>query len=194
MTQTKNLRADLQLHTQLCGQSLTFNTTWGLFSPKEIDEGTQLLLDYLPAFKPNSHLVDLGCGYGPIGITLAATNPDSQIMMLDKDFVAVDYANKNVQQNQLTNAEAMLSNGLSAVRGQSFDAVISNVPAKVGKEMWSIMLEDAWRGLNPGGSVWFVSINGLRDYFKRTMREQFGDYKKIKQSRNYVVHRAIKTD
>jgi len=192
MPQNHNLRADIQFPVQLCDQRLVFNTTWGLFSPREIDEGTELLLRYLPEFKPGERIIDLGCGYGPIGVSLAAANPQSEIIMLDKDFVAVDYANKNAQQNRLNNARAILSNGLSAVNGESFDAVISNVPAKVGKEMWSIMLEDTYRGLKPGGSVWFVSINGLREYFKRTMQQQFGNYKKVKQSRNYVIHRAVK--
>ncbi|HHQ69590.1 MAG TPA: class I SAM-dependent methyltransferase [Halothiobacillaceae bacterium] len=192
MPQNHNLRADIQFPAQLCDQHLVFNTTWGLFSPREIDEGTELLLRYLPEFKPGERIIDLGCGYGPIGVSLAAANPQSEIIMLDKDFVAVDYANKNAQQNRLNNARAILSNGLSAVNGETFDAVISNVPAKVGKEMWSIMLEDAYRGLKPGGSVWFVSINGLRAYFKRTMQQQFGNYKKVKQSRNYVIHRAVK--
>ena len=186
------LRADIIQQVQLMNQPLRLHSTWGLFSPREIDAGTRLLLELVDLPKPHAHVVDLGCGYGPIGLTLAKAEPTTRVTLLDKDFVACDYARANAQRNQLDNVEVLLSNGLSALKGQRFDRLLSNVPAKVGKEMWSIMLLDAWRGLNPGGDIWFVSINGLRDYFKRTMKEQFGNYEKVKQGRDYTVHRAVR--
>jgi len=187
------LRRDQTIECTLMDQPLTLHSTWGLFSPREIDAGTQLLLDHAPTPPAGSTIVDLGCGYGPIGTAMAKACPDSRVILLDKDFVAIDYAQGNLGRNRLANAEARLSNGLSAVDGEAFDRLYSNVPAKVGKEMWQIMLYDTWRGLRPGGEVWFVSINGLREYFKRTMKEQFGNYDKVKQGKTYTVHRAMKT-
>ncbi|OYV27334.1 MAG: hypothetical protein B7Z82_05745 [Halothiobacillus sp. 20-54-6] len=99
---------------------------------------------------------------------------------------------RNSPGNHLANVTVKLSNGLSAVQNTKLDRIVSNVPAKVGKELWSIMLFDAWQNLTPGGDIWFVSINGLRDYFKRTFKEQFGNYDKIKQGQDYTVHRAVK--
>lgn len=190
------LRADLIQTVELMGRPLTLHSTWGLFSPRDIDAGTLMLLDHLDPPRPDSHIVDLGCGYGPIGLSQAAVEPTTRVTLLDKDFVACRYAEANAQRNRLNNVEVLLSNGLSAMPdsrfGTRFDRLLSNVPAKVGKELWSIMLLDAWRGLNPGGDIWFVSINGLRDYFKRTMKEQFGNYEKIKQGRDYTIHRAEK--
>jgi 16S rRNA G1207 methylase RsmC len=186
------LRQDLIQHVQLMEQKLTLHSTWGLFSPREIDDGTRLLLDFLDAPKPNQTVVDLGCGYGPIGLTLAKATPTAQVILLDKDFVACDFATKNATRNHLNNAHIKLSNGLSAVQGTALNRIVSNVPAKVGKELWSIMLLDAWQNLTPGGDIWFVSINGLRDYFKRTFKEQFGNYDKIKQGQEYTIHRAVK--
>ena len=187
------LRRDQIIECTLMGQPLTLHSTWGLFSPREIDAGTRLLLDHAPTPPAGSTIVDLGCGYGPIGTAMAKACPDSQAILLDKDFVAIDYAQGNLGRNRLSNAEARLSNGLSAVDGEVFDRLYSNVPAKVGKEMWQIMLYDTWAGLKPGGEVWFVSINGLREYFKRTMKERFGNYDKVKQGKTYTVHRAVKT-
>lgn len=186
------LRRDQVIDCELLDQRLTLHSTWGLFSPREIDAGTRLLLEHTPVPPDDSTIVDLGCGYGPIGISMAKACPTSQVMLLDKDFVAVEYAQGNIGRNHLKNAGAQLSNGLSAIQGSRFDRLYSNVPAKVGKEMWQIMLFDTWRGLNPGGEVWFVSINGLRDYFKRTMKEQFGNYEKVKQGKTYTVHRAMR--
>ncbi len=186
------LRADLIQHVELLGKNLTLHSTWGLFSPREIDDGTRLLLDFLDPPKPQHTVVDLGCGYGPIGLALAKAEPAAQVILLDKDFVACDFATANAARNHLANAQVTLSNGLSAVRGTPLDRIVSNVPAKVGKELWSIMLLDAWQNLTPGGDIWFVSINGLRDYFKRTFKEQFGNYDKIKQGAEYTIHRAVK--
>ncbi|MFW5954497.1 MAG: class I SAM-dependent methyltransferase [Guyparkeria sp.] len=187
------LRRDQVIDSELLGHRLVLHSTWGLFSPREIDAGTRLLLEHSPVPPAGSTIVDLGCGYGPIGIAMARACPDGRAILLDKDFVAVDYAQGNIGRNRLENAEARLSNGLSAVEGTRFDRLYSNVPAKVGKEMWQIMLFDTWQGLNRGGEVWFVSINGLREYFKRTMKEQFGNYDKVKQGKTYTVHRAVKS-
>lgn len=188
----EQLRADLIQTTTLMDQSLTLHSTWGLFSPRDIDEGTRLLMGFLDAPKPGQTIVDLGCGYGPIGLALAKAQPEADVILLDKDFIACAFATKNASLNGLKNATVKPSNGLSALDGQQVDRIVSNVPAKVGKEMWSIMLWDAAQALKPGGDIWFVSINGLRDYFKRTFKEQFGNYEKIKQGQTYTIHRAIK--
>jgi len=67
--------------------------------------------------------------------------------MVDKDFIAVDYANRNAARNGLTNAHAQLSNGFAHVDpGLRFDLIASNIPAKVGKELLAILLHDAMRG------------------------------------------------
>lgn len=186
------LRADLVQTATLMEQSLIFHSTWGLFSPRDIDEGTRLLMSFLDKPEPGQTIVDLGCGYGPIGLALAKAEPKAEVILLDKDFVACEFAAANAKRNHLHNAIVRPSNGLSAIREQQVHRIVSNVPAKVGKEMWSIMLWDAYQSLHPGGDIWFVSINGLRDYFKRTFKEQFGNYEKIKQGQNYTVHRAIK--
>ncbi|WP_407275500.1 class I SAM-dependent methyltransferase [Halothiobacillus sp. DCM-1] len=186
------LRQDLVQQVTLMAQPLTLHATWGLFSPREIDDGTRLLLDLLPPPAAGHRCIDLGCGYGPIGLALAKAQPAAEVILLDKDFVACDYARANAARNRLNNVTVSLSNGLEAVRDQKAHLIVSNVPAKVGKELWSIMLFDAWRMLEPGGELWFVSINGLRDYFKRTFKEQFGHYDKVKQGRDYTVHRAVR--
>jgi len=186
------LKKDLQIQVELMGTPLTFATTWGLFSPREIDSGTALFLKHLSIQKDEVAL-DIGCGYGPLGLAIAANAPFGEVHMVDKDFVAVDYANKNASLNGLSNAKAYLSNGLSAVPKEvQFSTVVSNVPAKVGKEMLSIMLHDVHRQLKPGGQFVVVTINGLRQYMKRNFMEVFGNYEKVKQGKDYTISRAIK--
>jgi 16S rRNA (guanine1207-N2)-methyltransferase len=187
----KKIREDLLFSEELRGRKFKFRTTWGLFSPRGIDEGTRLLLDYIKV-RETDNCLDLGCGYGPIGLSLASLAPAGQTLMVDKDFVAVDYACKNIDLNHINNAEAILSNAFSEVGARRFDLVASNIPAKVGKEMLSIIIQDAFDHLQPGGHFYVVSINGLRQLFKREFNEVFGNYSKVKQGKNYTISMAEK--
>jgi 16S rRNA (guanine1207-N2)-methyltransferase len=189
---SQNLRSDITFQARLHGQDLTFHTTWGIFSPKAIDEGTQLLADHLD-IGPADDCLDLGCGYGPLGITLAKLAPKGHTHLVDKDFVAVDYAHQNLQANGATNAHAYLSNGFAQIPPSArFDVIVSNIPAKIGGELLTIFLEDAHARLRPGGKLYVVTISGLKDYMKRNLNEHFGNYKKLKQSKTYTAAMAVK--
>jgi 16S rRNA G1207 methylase RsmC len=185
------LRQDITFSETLCGQHFSFRTTWGIFSPREIDEGSRMLLEYMEINETDDCL-DLGCGYGPIGMTMARQASKGKTLLVDKDFVAVDYANRNIQANGITNAEAILSNGLADVGNRQFDVIASNIPAKVGNEMLYLFLYDALAHLKPGGRLYVVTITGLRQFIKRSFNEVFGNYDKLKQGKTYTVAMAQK--
>jgi 16S rRNA G1207 methylase RsmC len=190
--QLERLRADIRFTAELGGRNLVFHSTWGLFSPREIDEGTRLLLRHMEV-RPADDCLDLGCGYGPIGLALAVQAPEGRTLMVDKDFVAVDYSNRNAERNRIGNARAQLSNGFDQVDpDRRFDLIASNIPAKVGKEMLALYLHDARERLRPGGRLYLVTINGLRQYMKRNLSEVFGNYEKLKQGAHYTVALARK--
>ena len=192
--QLNALRQDIVFTAELGGRSLTLRSTWGLFSPREIDEGTRLLLAHLEV-GPADDCLDLGCGYGAIGLALATLAPRGQTLMVDKDFVAVDYATRNIRGNRLENARAQLSNGFDQIdAGQRFDLIASNIPAKVGKELLALLLNDAHARLRPGGRLYLVTINGLRQYMKRNLTEVFGNYDKLKQGAHYTVALAERAE
>ena len=188
----KSLRKDIEFKATLCDQSMVFRSTWGIFSPREIDAGTDLILRYIkPAV--DADIFDLGCGYGPIGLTLAKLAPQGETLLCDKDFMAVEYSNRNAVLNGINNAKAILSNGFQHVDIDTrFDLVVSNVPAKVGNEMMTLMLHDAHRHMKSGGEIYLVTVNGLRQYMKRNLKEVFGNYKKLKQGAAYTIHLASK--
>jgi len=185
------IRQPLKINTELQGEALQFETTYGIFSPKEIDQGTKLLLRYLEV-EPTFDCLDLGCGYGPIGIWMAKKANQGSVTMLDKDFVAIEYANRNIKLNGLTNASAQLSNGFSILEDQKFDLIVSNIPAKVGNEMLYLFLYDAYHHLKPGGKFVVVTVNGLRHFCKRTFKEVFGNYNKVKQGQSYSISATTK--
>ena len=185
------LREDIVFNTTLRGQPLTFHSTWGIFSPREVDEGSLLLLDYVD-INPGDHCLDLGCGYGPIGLTLAKLAPEGNTTLVDRDYVAIDYAQKNIALNQLTNAEALLSNGFDRIRDRRFDVIASNLPAKVGNEMLTLFMHDARQQMKPGARFYVVTITGLRKYIERNFKEIFGNYKKLKQGKHSTVAMATR--
>ena len=190
--QLDEYRKDIKFTETLCGQTLNYQSTWGVFSPREIDSGTYLLMKYIE-INPSDDCFDLGCGYGPIGLTMAKLAPQGSTLLVDKDFMAVEYSNKNAKVNNLSNAKAILSNGFQHIdASQRFDVIASNVPAKVGKEMMSLMLHDAYKHLNKDGKLYLVTVNGLRQYMKRNLKEVFGNYKKLKQGKAYTIHLAVK--
>ncbi len=186
------LKQDLSIQTTLLGHDLTFKTRWGVFSPRAIDDGTLLLMKYLDIAVEDKCL-DLGCGYGPIGLSVAKSCQQGEVHMVDKDFIAVELSNNNAKLNNLNNATAYLSDAfLSVNKDNYFDQIISNVPAKVGREQLSIILYDAYDALRPGGKITFVTINGLRNFIKDNFKSVFGNYKKLKQGQKYTISQAIK--
>jgi len=187
------LKQDLTIQVNLLDHDLTFKTRWGVFSPRAIDEGTQLFLKHVD-IQESDKCLDLGCGYGPIGLAVAKSCPKGEVHMVDKDFIAVELSNANAKLNNINNAQAYLSDAFSLVdKTDYFDQVLSNVPAKVGREQLSIILYDAYDALKPGGKITFVTINGLRHFIKDNFKSVFGNYKKLKQGQKYTIAQAIKS-
>lgn len=187
------LREDIVFSDTLLGHELEFHTTWGLFSPKGIDEGTRLLLRHVDV-RPDDRAIDLGCGYGPLGLAIARAAPAGDCLMVDKDFVAVDYANANARRNGINNARAMLSDGLRQVPAQTFTLAVTNLPAKTSKEHYYLFFNDIRDRLEPGGRFYVVVISGLRQFIARAFEEVFGNHRKLKQGRQYTVAVAERTN
>lgn len=183
------LRRDIVFSERLLGREFTFHTTWGLFSPKAIDEGTHLLLDHLQV-APDDRAIDLGCGYGPLGLAIASAAPEGHCLMVDKDFVAVEYARANAVRNGISNVEVQLSDGLRHVPPRTFSLAVTNLPAKTSKEHYYLFFNDILARLEPGGRFYVVVITGLRQFIARSFEEVFGNHRKIKQSRQYTVAMA----
>ena len=187
-----HLRKPLTVEEDLCGHRMKFETTWGLFSPRAIDDGTKLLLKHMEV-NPTDKCLDLGCGYGPMGLWMAKQAHQGHSTLIDTDFVAVDYSRRNVELNHLENVDVLLSNGFSHIPADSrFDVIASNLPAKAGNELFYLYFYDALARMEPGGRFYVVVINGLRKYVARAFGEVFGNHKKIKQGASYTVAMAEK--
>jgi 16S rRNA (guanine1207-N2)-methyltransferase len=186
------LKQDIVFDATMRGRRLVFHSTWGLFSPRRIDDGTWMLVEKAEVGGEDLTL-ELGCGYGAIGLAVAALAPAGKVHMVDKDFVALEYAAKNAALNGIENVEIYPSNAFSAVPAEMrFDNIMANLPANTGKELLSIVLHDAKAHLKPGGRLYVVTIAGLRQFIRRNFEEVFGNYAKLKQGKTYTVALAVR--
>ena len=89
LTKSKQWRHDIQFSQEVLGKPFNFTSTWGIFSPEKLDDGSLMLLDYID-FQTQDNSIDLGCGYGVLGMTAARECPKGHHLLIDKDFVAIE--------------------------------------------------------------------------------------------------------
>lgn len=170
------------------GEKLSFDVAETLFSTFDIDVGTDLLLRTLTYVKPNS-ILDLGCGYGPLGTCLARKNPQANVFMVDRDLLAVKYANGNIAKNKLANARVFGSVGSDEVTAERFDLIVSNIPAKIGDPaIEEEFILKPYSLLNRGGTYWFVVVSGLNRLIPKIGSRYNLPIKEIKKRFGHTVY------
>ena len=135
------------------GNNLTFDTDSGVFSRTEIDRGTEVLLEALPE-SLNGSILDMGCGYGVIGISLAKSMKNVKITMVDINERAVALATENSKRNGV-NTEVLTGDGFSDILGQ-YDNILINPPIRCGKALIYQLFADAKTHLKQDGKLWLV--------------------------------------
>lgn len=176
------------------GKKFSFDLGESLFSTFSVDHGTDILIRSIePDNKPGT-ILDLGCGYGPIGITLAGRFKDAHITLVDRDLLAIRYCNINIHKNAITNAQAVGSVGMEAVSDKTFDLIVSNIPAKIGdKAITEEFILGPFSHLNPNGELWVVVINKLNRLIPKLDREHKLNLRYIRDRNGHTVYRMKKT-
>lgn len=179
-----------QIEYSLGDIDLRFTTDSGVFSKDKVDYGTNVLLTSLPPME--GKILDLGCGYGPIGITLARLNPNSEIVMIDINQRAVDLAKINIEQNGINNAWALQSNGFENLE-ETFNAIISNPPIRTGKKVIYSLFEESARHLENGGSIYLViqKKQGAKSAMNK-LNEIYGNCQVINKKGGYWILHSVK--
>ena len=179
-----------ELKVTLLGQSFTFLTDSGVFSKKMVDYGSQVLLNTLD-FEKGKTLLDLGCGYGPLGISLAKVQ-DVKPTMVDINNRAIDLAKQNAQKNGVE-ADIFQSNIYEKVNG-TFDYIISNPPIRAGKQVVHTIISESINYLKVGGNLTIViqKKQGAPGA-KAKMEEVFGNVEILKRDKGYYILRSEKT-
>ena len=179
-----------ELKVTLLGQSFTFLTDSGVFSKKMVDYGSQVLLNTLD-FEKGKTLLDLGCGYGPLGISLAKVQ-GVKPTMVDINNRAIDLAKRNAQKNGVE-ADIFQSDIYEKVNG-TFDYIISNPPIRAGKQVVHTIISQSINYLKVGGNLTIViqKKQGAPSA-KAKMEEVFGNVEILKRDKGYYILRSEKT-
>ena len=178
-----------ELNVELLGQRLTFLTDAGVFSKKMIDYGSRVLLSVLD-FEAGERVLDVGCGYGPLGLTLAKAQGVTATMV-DINQRALDLAQKNAERNQVS-AHIFQSNVYEKVSG-IFDHVISNPPIRAGKQVVHEVISGSYEHLTEGGDLTLViqKKQGAPSA-KSKMEDVFGNCEIVKKDKGYYILRSEK--
>jgi 16S rRNA (guanine1207-N2)-methyltransferase len=147
------------LRVALAGRSVEVVTAPGIFSPRAVDKGTRVLLEEAPAPRPTGDFLDLGCGWGPIAITLALLSPEATVWAVDVNERALDLARVNAASLGLDRLRASQPDGVPA--DQSFDLIWSNPPIRVGKAVVHDLMTTWLPRLRPGGEAYLVVQKNL---------------------------------
>jgi 16S rRNA (guanine1207-N2)-methyltransferase len=156
-------------------QQLEFRTSQELFSSYDIDTGTRFLLRSIfeAGYKPK-RILDLGCGYGPIGLALKKMYPESAVHMVDRDALAIEYSRQNAEINELEGIEIYGSLGYDDVKNDDFDLIASNIPGKAGESIITCLLREARYYLAPGGIAAIVVVAALELLLAKILQETPG--------------------
>jgi 16S rRNA (guanine1207-N2)-methyltransferase len=171
------------------GLEFQFETDTGVFSRGGIDYGTRLLLETI-VVPDKGTLLDVGCGYGPIGIVLGKQNPRLSVTMIDINERAVALAGRNASRNGVA-AKVYIGDGLEPVQGCRFDVIVTNPPVRAGKSTVYRIFEEAARHLRPHGQFWLVMQKKQGAPSAKTKLESlFATVEDVARSAGYRIFRC----
>jgi 16S rRNA (guanine1207-N2)-methyltransferase len=143
------------VRTSLCGRSFEFLTASSVFSKRKVDSGTRLLIE-ATILPQTGCVLDIGCGYGAVGIAVAKINPKLHVVMTDVNARAVRLAKKNIELNRVTNTEVRYGFFYEPVEDLRFNCVLSNPPVSAGMETVKNIVLQAPKVITAGGTFQMV--------------------------------------
>ena len=181
-----------ECQTRIFGRTFEFTTDAGVFSRGELDPGSRLLIE--SAGPLNGRALDLGCGWGAVGIILAYANPGARLLLTDVNRRALSLARGNIARNAIKNADVLESDGFLSVEGV-FDAIITNPPIRAGKAVIYGWFQTAHERLVPGGTLTVVirKQQGAPSA-QRHIAEIFGNAEIAARDGGYWIIRSVKED
>lgn len=181
----------IEFEAKLPSGVLRLRSLPGVFSSNKLDEGTHLLLQHLE-IPSGARVLDLGCGYGVIGLQAARTNA-ARVDLVDNNLYAVAAAQENIRITGLKNAQAFPSDALEAIRDRHYNLIVTNPPFHSGKDVeyqiTQAFIQQSPQVLEPHGEFWLVANKFIP--YERIMQPIFRRVERIVETNRYYVLRAV---
>jgi 16S rRNA (guanine1207-N2)-methyltransferase len=176
----------------LNGRVFRFVTDAGVFSRDRVDFGSLLLIETME-FPADASVLDVGCGYGPIGLSAAVRASRGWVTMIDVNERAVMLARRNAERNGIENVEVLISDLYSEVRGRTFDVILTNPPIRAGKDVVHRIFTEGHELLAEGGQMWVViqKKQGAPSAWKK-LQEVYSSVEEVEKKKGYSIFRAYK--
>lgn len=176
----------------LRGKKYTFTTDRGVFSKAGVDYGSKVLIEsmIIPA---DAKVLDVGCGYGPIGIVAAGEAHLGQVTMVDINERAIQLARDNAKRNRTENVNIIQSDLFEKLEGQAFSIIVTNPPIRAGKETVHKIFMDAHEHLVPGGQLWIViqKKQGAPSALAK-LESLYAKVEEVTKDKGYRIYKATK--
>ena len=183
-----------EIEVELAGRTLSLATAAGVFSPGRVDQGTQVLLGSMPAPPREGVFLDVGCGWGPIALTLALLSPEATIWAVDVNERVLELLRTNAARAGVTNVNAVLPDDVPD--DIVFDGIWSNPPIRVGKEVLHRILQTWLPRLGIDMEAYLVVQKNLgADSLQKWLNETMGDVVEVERettSKGFRLLRAAR--
>ncbi len=180
-----------QIQAQVRWQKLAFTTDKGVFSREKVDRGSRMLIETAQA-SDRDEILDLGCGWGVVGIVAARIWPNAKVTMVDINQRACDLARANADANDVGQVEVVCGDAVEVLADRSFDAILCNPPVSAGRAVVVRLMDYAAGHLKPGGAFWMVAATrkGAKSLAKR-LEERFVRVVEAKLGSGFRVYKVI---
>lgn len=177
----------------LLNSQFRFKTDNGVFSKKEVDFGSRLLIETFQLPDIDGKILDVGCGYGPIGLSLAKHYVPRVVHMVDVNERAMELAKENAGINHISNVVIYESDRLFGVKDKDFAAILTNPPIRAGKKVVHEIFEQSYEHLLPGGELWVViqKKQGAPSAVEK-LSEMFAEVEIVDKEKGYFIIKAKK--
>jgi 16S rRNA (guanine1207-N2)-methyltransferase len=178
---------------RLRGQTLKLQTDRGVFAKGRVDFGSQFLIESIRVPEEAS-LLDIGCGYGPIGLSLAKESSRRSVTLADVNRRALELARQNALLNGVAEQVQVVESDLfQSLADSVYDCIVSNPPVRAGKQVVHALLHDSTHYLRDGGELWIViqKKQGAKSALHK-LQECFADVREVAKKKGYRIIRAKK--
>jgi len=184
-----------EISYEIYGQRITLLTDNGVFSKKQVDEGSFAFLKVIVPLMLEGNILDLGCGYGPIGLTIAITSPKARVTLADINTRALALCEENARRLGLSSRVTCVESNIYENLKGTYDAILINPPIRAGKKVTYQMYEGALTHLVSGGKLYIViRRNQGALTASKYIEDLFGNVTLLRKDKGYYMYEAKKPE